>query len=549
MRTITLSLAIGILATFNLYAQDHRDWSYNLGMYEVNIRQYSSAGTFEAFGNRLDDLDSLGVGILWFMPIHPIGVENRLGSLGSYYSVKDYLDVNPNYGTMDDFKAVVDSAHARDMRVIIDWVPNHTSWDNVLTETHPEWYVTNSSGEFIPPPGTNWSDVIELDYSKQELRDYMVDALKFWVDSANVDGFRFDAVDMVPTDFWEEALAELKEHKPDIFLLAEGDGTEFHEEGFHMSYAWNLYGFGYGTFMDIASGSLNAPAGALSSYYAGEKAQYQDGAYRMYFTSNHDENSWYGTDYELFGSYRRAFVVLTATANGMPLIYSGQEAGLNKRLQFFEKDQITWRAHPNFEMYRKLLELKKRNSALWNGINENYMQRILTSDNTAIFAFLREYQDDRVFVVTNLTGSEKTVVLKDELVAGTYRNVLTDEDTVFANRDSVTIEAYGYSVWEGIESTVANETEEAPLDFKLEQNYPNPFNPSTVISYQLPVNSLVNLKVYDLLGREIATLVDGQMSAGNHSVNFNGSQLSSGMYMYRLQVGNHVQTRKMLLVK
>ncbi len=240
------------------YAQHHSDWSYNLGMYEVNIRQYSSEGTIAAFEADLDRIEELGVGILWFMPIHPIGQENRLGSLGSYYSVQDYQKVNPNYGTLDEFKSLVQKVHDRDMYVIIDWVANHTSWDNVLTEEHPEWYVTNNNGEFIPPPGTNWSDVIELDFSQQGLREYMIDALKFWVDSVGVDGFRFDAVSYVPDDFWENALTELKVTKPDILLLAEGNENKWIDLGFHMNYAWEFYGFEGGALVNLANDTWSA---------------------------------------------------------------------------------------------------------------------------------------------------------------------------------------------------------------------------------------------------------------------------------------------------
>jgi len=349
-KKINASLLSFILAIFfltsSVFAQTHHDWSYNLGVYEVNIRQYTSAGTFNAFtDNHLDRLEELGVGILWIMPVHPIGEQNRLGSRGSYYSVQDYRAVNPNFGTMEDFKRLVEEANQRGMHVILDWVANHTSWDNVLTEEHPEWYVTNSEGDFIPPPGTNWSDVIELDYSKDELREYMINTLKFWVDSTGVEGFRFDAAGFVPDDFWTQANDSLKAHKPNILLLAEDDGTKWQDLGFDMSFGWGLYGFENGVLLDLVENS--ASANSLNSYGTLQKIQYDSTHNRMYFTSNHDINSWEGTTSELFGDAAEAFAVLTATFHGTPLIYSGQEAGLNKRLSFFEKDQITWRDHPN----------------------------------------------------------------------------------------------------------------------------------------------------------------------------------------------------------
>lgn len=339
-------------------AQSHQDWSYNLSVYEVNVRQYTAAGTFAAFETHLDRLQEMGAGILWFMPIHPIGQRNRLGSLGSYYSVRDYLGVNPEFGTLDDFKMLVQKIHDRGMYVIMDWVANHTSWDNPLTIEHPEWYVKDANGNFIPPPGTNWSDVIELNFAQQGLRNYMINAMKFWVEEVGVDGFRCDAVSFVPQDFWREAITQLKAVKPDIFMLAEGDGRAWHDAGFDMTFAWGLYGFGNGVLKRIVDRVDNAVS--LNGYATAERTNYPASAYRLYFTSNHDENSWHGTTAELFGDAAEMFAVLTATFNGLPLIYSGQEAGLDKRLRFFDKDQILWRDHPNADLYKTLLHLKRQ---------------------------------------------------------------------------------------------------------------------------------------------------------------------------------------------
>ena len=245
---------------FEVKYQDHEEWSYNLSMYEVNVRQYTREGTFKAFENHLDRLKQLGIGILWFMPIHPIGKEKRLGTLGSYYSVQDYKKVNPEFGTMNDFKNLVNKIHEKDMFVIIDWVANHTSWDNVLTTQHPEWYNKNSEGEFIPPPGTNWSDVIDLDFSNTSLREYMIEAMKFWVRDVGIDGFRCDAVDFVPIDFWTEAITELKNLNPGIIMLAEGEGVKYHNAGFDVTYAWSLHGFKSGIMVSIYNGIKNVSA-------------------------------------------------------------------------------------------------------------------------------------------------------------------------------------------------------------------------------------------------------------------------------------------------
>ncbi len=543
-----MTLLFLLLFAGSATAQTHQDWSYNLGIYEVNVRQYTEEGTFTAFRTHLQRLEAMNVGILWFMPINPIGQQNRIGSLGSYYSVQDYYGINPEFGDMEDFKAVVNDAHSRGMYVIIDWVANHTSWDNVLTESHPEWYVKDNQGNFIPPPGTNWSDVIELDYSKQGLRDYMIDALKFWVDSAGVDGFRFDAVSFVPDDFWTEALSALKAHKPDIFLLAEGDDPKLTSLGFDMSFGWGLYGFESGVFHDIANGGGNS--NSLNSYAEDEtKKNYPNGEYRMYFTSNHDINSWEGTTYTLFGAAADVFAVLTATLNGMPLIYSGQEAGLDKQLQFFEKDEIEWKLDDNLQMYTTLLELKKRNKALWNGNPENYFRRFLSSNNTSIFAFRRSFEGDTILVLTNLSDQEKTFTLWGSSWTGNYKNVFTDEDVTLTEDSEFTLPAWGYLVYEGDGTQVGIEEGQTPSGFRLDQNYPNPFNPSTVISYQLAVNSMVQLKVFDTLGREVAALVDGFKSAGKHTIEFKGDNIPSGVYIYKLDTEHTSLTKSMTLIK
>lgn len=539
-------LLLALLSTFS-FAQGHQDWSYNLGIYEVNVRQYTAAGTFVAFETHLDRLQQMNAGILWFMPIHPIGRQNRLGSLGSYYSVRNYLDVNPEFGTLDDFKTLVQKIHDRGMYVIIDWVANHTSWDNVLTTAHPEWYATNASGNFIPPPGTNWSDVIELNYSQQGLRNYMIDAMKFWVEDVGVDGFRCDAVSFVPQDFWKQATDALKAVKPDIFLLAEGDGKQWHDAGFNMSYGWGLYGFESGVLKRIADGTNTAAH--LSSYAESEKAVYTGGAYRMYFTSNHDENSWHGTPAELFGEAAEVFAVLTATFNGMPLIYSGQEAGLDKRLRFFDKDQILWRDHENANLYSTLLHLKKENHALWNGERGGLLQRVLTTDNVDIFAFLRKKDEDTVFVALNLSDQERNVTLSGTSFIGSYHNVFTGETVVLAEQATLTLPAWGYVVYEAgdMNTSVANTT--LPGAFALGQNYPNPFNSSTRISYSLAAPSEVTLTIFDLLGREIQILAAGKKPAGRYEVSFISTDLPSGVYLYRLRAGNQIETKRLILLR
>lgn len=528
-------------------AQSHQDWSYNLGIYEVNVRQYTAAGTFAAFETHLDRLQEMGAGILWFMPIHPIGQRNRLGSLGSYYSVRNYLGVNPEFGTLDDFKSLVQKIHDRGMYVIMDWVANHTSWDNNLTTEHPEWYVKDANGNFIPPPGTNWSDVIELNFAQQGLRNYMINAMKFWVEEAGVDGFRCDAASMVPQDFWREANAQLKAVKPGIFMLAEGDGRRWHDAGFDMSFGWGLYGFGNGVLKRIVDRVDNAVS--LNGYAAAERTNYPASAYRLYFTSNHDENSWHGTTAELFGAAAEMFAVLTTTFNGMPLIYSGQEAGLDKRLRFFDKDQILWRDHPNADLYKTLLHLKRQNRALWNGGHGSRLQRVLTTNNADIFAFVREKDEDKIFAALNLSDRVQSVTLNGTAFIGAYRNVFTGDTVTLAAEAPLMLPAWGYIVYEASEANTGVADEALPEAFVLAQNYPNPFKSVTKISYVLAAPAEIKLAIFDLLGREVMILVSGMKPAGAHEITLSASDLPDGVYVYKLEAGNRGEAKFLTVLR
>ncbi|AFG37077.1 alpha-amylase family glycosyl hydrolase [Spirochaeta africana] len=431
-------------------SQGHESWTYNLAIYEVNIRQYTEEGTFAAFAEHLDRLEELGVGILWLMPIHPIGEEERKGSLGSYYAVQDFAAVNPEFGSKEDFRQLVDDIHARGIRVILDWVPNHTAWDNVLTETNPEWYATDAEGNFIIPPGTNWTDVIQLDHAQEGLRDYMIEVMSYWVEEYGVDGFRFDAVNHVPATFLIETNNALKERFPEIFLLAEADGPRWHHYGYSMSFAWNLYGFERGLLMQIAAG--NADARDAAAFFAQEREVYEDD-YRMYFTDNHDENSWHGTTRQRFGDAEEVFAVLTQLAPGMPLIYSGQEVGLDHQLEFFEKDEIPWQEHPYTEMYTALVQLKRRNQALWNGRFGGRIQPFAAGSDR-VFGFTREQSDDAVLAVLNLSGASATAEL-DHGLAGDWQLVYAGSTELSADElasppASIALGPWGYAVYERI---------------------------------------------------------------------------------------------------
>ena len=393
---------------------EHPEWSKNATIYEVNVRQYTPEGTFNAFSEHLPRLKEMGVDILWFMPIHPIGKINRKEterSMGSYYSVQDYKAVSSDYGTEEDFRRMVEQAHGLGMKVILDWVPNHTAWDNPWTE-NKDWYVLNEEGDFIPPLGTDWTDVIQLDYTNDEMRAAMIDAMKYWVAEFGVDGYRCDVAGKVSTDFWVRVHAELDEVK-DVFMLAEDGEPELLIEAFDMNYAWEYAHI----IREIAKGAMTFDR--LDSLLAEDAKKFPDNSYRMYFTSNHDENSWNGTDLEMYGDNFQNFAVLSATIDGMPLVYSGQEAMLDKQLLFFEKDEIEWKDYALVDFYTDLLALNKRNEALWNGAHGANPMRISSPEGT--YAYQRNKDDFGVYV--GLNNTQMTQEISFPLEAGTIYKV------------------------------------------------------------------------------------------------------------------------------
>ena len=380
------------------YVPEPPAWSVDASIYEVNIRQYSPEGTFNAFTEHIPRLKEMGVEILWLMPIHPIGEENRKGPLGSYYAVADYNAVNPEFGTKEDFRRLVETAHEYDMKVLLDWVANHTAWDAVWTETNPEFYETDENGNFVPPV-EDWEDVIQLDVDNPEMQEQMIRAMEYWVDEFGVDGYRADVAYMVPTDFWIRARQRLDEIKP-VFMLAEAEVPELHQ-AFDMSYAWDYAE----TIRTIGSGEaeLSALDEALNENF--EKFEKSD--YRMFFTTNHDENSWTGSDTDMYGDNFENFAVLSATVWGMPLVYSGQESRLDQQLEFFEKDLIEWGDYALEDFYRTLLTLKSENPALYNGEQGGSYLKASTNRNDVIFSYKRINNEDRVFVILNF--SDETV--------------------------------------------------------------------------------------------------------------------------------------------
>lgn len=416
------------------------EWAKNAVIYEVNTRQFTPEGTFRALSAHLPRLRELGVDILWFMPIHPIGVEKRKGSLGSYYSVKDYKGVNPEFGTFDDFRSLVSEAHALGFKVILDWVANHTSHDHPWTVEHPEWYNRDDKGEIVSP--FDWTDVADLNYDDNPaLWDAMIDALKFWVAEANIDGYRCDVAGMVPTAFWEKARKELDAIKP-VFMLAEDEGQrDLMVNAFDANYAWEFHHI----MNKIAKGEKNAED--VWAYFSKEDTLFVPSSYRMMFTSNHDENSWNGTEFERMGEGARTFAVMTYTIPGFPLIYNGQEAGLSHRLLFFEKDLIDWSKGAEFaQFYTSLNRIKKENPALWNADNGGSFEKVNTGREKEVLAFVRQKDENRLLVLLNLTGTEQIISLSEQTLTGIYTDLLSGEQRKIAAGQELVLPAWGYWV-------------------------------------------------------------------------------------------------------
>ena len=415
----------------------HPDWSKNATIYQVNTRQFTAEGTLKAAAAELPRLRELGVDIVWLMPIHPIGEQNRKGSLGSPYAVRDYFAVNPEFGTLADLKSFVARAHELGMYVILDWVANHTAWDNPLRGENPHWYARDHKGDFRPTPWWDWSDIIDLDYSQRDLREYMTRALRYWVEEADIDGYRCDVAGFVPLDFWVNARRELDAIKP-VFMLAEWEARDLHAAAFDMTYAWSWYDAVHA----IAQG--RAGVDALFRYYSWNESAYPREAYRMTFVSNHDKNAWEATQFEAFGDGLEAAIVLSVVGEGMPLIYNGQEAGNPRRLAFFEKDPIEWRPHAIGELYRSLFRLRKSNTALWNGQWGARMIRVWNTRPAEVFSFVRENERDKVFAVLNFSAEPQTVGFSDAPFTGAYRDFFAGTDVDVGEDFEMTLGPWEY---------------------------------------------------------------------------------------------------------
>lgn len=446
------------------------DWHKNANIYEVNLRHYTPEGTFASFEQHIPRLKEMGVDILWFMPINPVSKEKRKGELGSPYAIGDYYDTNPRFGSMDDFKHMLKAIHDAGMRCLIDWVPNHTGWDNPWITEHPDWYTKDADGNIIDPIDYNtgkswgWTDVADLNYDNAEMRIGMIDAMAFWIKEVGIDGFRVDVAHGVPVDFWAQASDSLFQIRP-IFMLAEAEVPAIVNNGaFVVDYGWEMHH----VLNDIAK-SQRANRGSTAKLVKGNLvsddgkeidiktaldidrvlAKYDDmyqGGYKMQFTSNHDENSWSGTEMARMGDGHKAFAVLTATFDGMPLIYTGQESAMDKQLEFFKKDEIEWGDYAYADFYKTLFDLKHRNQALWNGEYGGELVKIATGKDEQVYAFMREKNGDQVVVIINLSAEAQSFSLQGADHTGNYTNVFSKAPMELTADMTMSLEPWDYVV-------------------------------------------------------------------------------------------------------
>ncbi|MBK8489684.1 MAG: DUF5110 domain-containing protein [Saprospirales bacterium] len=415
------------------------DWAKDATIYEVNVRQYTKEGTFNAFAKHLPRLREMGVDILWFMPLQPIGVKGRKGTLGSYYSISNYTATNPEFGTLEDFKKLVDQCHDLGFKVVLDWVANHTSRDHAWTTQHPGWYNHEADGSIVAPSG--WTDVADLNYDNLDMRRAMIDAMGFWLREVDLDGFRCDVAGSVPVDFWNEARKNLETIKP-IWMLAEDESQPWlMNEAFNANYGWSFHH----TMNDIAKG--NKSAEAVFDYFEKVDQTYPKGAYPMQFITNHDENSWNGTISERLGEGHKAFATLSFTVPGIPLIYSGQEAGNKKRLEFFEKDPIDWSDLSLVDFYTKLTQLKAENPALWNGEAGGWIQSIENNQPASVVTFKRKMGNNEVVVMINLSDSLRRTTLNLKSPPSLYREHFSGQRFTLQYGSEIVLAPWDYLVF------------------------------------------------------------------------------------------------------
>jgi glycosidase len=428
-------------------------------IYEANIRQYSPEGTFDAFTRDIPQLKELGVKIIWLMPIFPISKVKRKAYgdkmvediedpkerdkyLGSYYAVSDFRKINPEFGTKEDFRKLLKTAHDNDIYVILDWVPNHTGWDHVWITEHPDFYTKNAKGEISDPlndDGTpvGWEDVADLDYSNTKMREAMIEDMIHWIKEEGIDGFRCDMAGMVPTDFWAQAIPRLRAEK-DIFMLAEWENPELTRNNmFEMAYGWEVHHL----LNAIAKGEKNAFD--FNNYIEHSKEKWANGGFHMNFLTNHDENSWAGSIQERMGDASEAMLALTYCMPGMPLIYSGQEYDLDHRLKFFEKDSIPKEKGKVWPVLQKLGNLKKEMPALAGAKDPGLYEKIETSHGESIISFRRKKQNNEIIFIANMSDEGRKI---DIPIHGIYKDGMSGEEVELNENDAFSINSWQYRI-------------------------------------------------------------------------------------------------------
>ena len=419
----------------------HAEWSYSAVLYEMNVRQLTPEGTLRAAMERLEFLRDLGIDAIWLMPVYPIGEENRKGELGSYYSIRDYKAINPEFGTIEDFDAFIAKAHSLGMKVLLDWVANHTARDAKWLHTKPaDWYEREADGTAKVP--WDWTDTAKLNYANHDVWRGQIDAMRFWIEKHNVDGFRCDMAMLVPIEFWQEAAKILHAIKPDVFMLAEAEELNLFDRAFDMGYAWEIHHM----MCDIAKGGRRV-WDLRNTLYA-DRERYPASAMRMMFTSNHDENSWSGSEWSRFGDSLEVMTALTFLWEAaMPLIYTGQEVGYDHSFEFFDKDHIPhYEPNAHTELYRKLINLKHSQKALQAGEKGG---RIIEIDNNAkdcLMTFVREKDDSRVVAIMNLSPYTIHADFNNGIYAGHYTNAITSEEVLLPVHLEYDIKPWDYTI-------------------------------------------------------------------------------------------------------
>ena len=419
------------------------EWSYSAILYEMNIRQFTTEGTFRAASERLPFLRSIGVDAIWLMPIYPIGEEDRKGSLGSYYSIRDYKGVNPEFGSEADLRDFITKAHALGIKILFDWVANHTARDaRWISERPVDWYERDQEGRAKVP--WDWSDTAKLNYANREVWRGQIDAMRYWVEQFGIDGFRCDMAMLVPIEFWQEASAELHSIKSDIFMLAEAEEDNLFEGAFNMSYQWNIHHI----MCDIAKGARRV--WDLRNAMHAERQRYPREAMRLSFTSNHDENSWSGSEQSRFG---RALEVMTAMTflmpSTMPLIYTGQEVGYDHSFAFFDRDPIPEELYKEgyaTELYRRLADLKHSQRALDSGERGGDVIEIENNAKDCMMTFVREVADSRVVAIVNLSPYTIHADFRTGIYAGKYRDAISGERVILDEHVERDIAPWHYQI-------------------------------------------------------------------------------------------------------